>query len=61
MAIGVGKAYVIGLAFVAAGFSSFPLLLAVGALHAVVDFNHFIVCAHFSRRQATLITLALIL
>ena len=44
---GTSKAYVIGLAFVAAGFSSFPLILAVCALTAVVGFNYIIVCAHF--------------
>src|ERR687888_2400006 len=41
------KAYVLGLAFVAAGFSSFPIILAVCALTAVVGFNYIIVCAHF--------------
>ncbi len=44
---GTSKAYVIGLAFVAAGFSSFPIILAVCALTAVVGFNYIIVCAHF--------------
>ncbi len=44
---GTSKAYVIGLAFVAAGFASFPLILAVCALTAVVGFNYIIVCAHF--------------
>ncbi|MDQ3545421.1 MAG: universal stress protein [Verrucomicrobiota bacterium] len=44
---GTSKAYVIGLAFVAAGFSSFPLILAVCALTAVVGFNYIIVCTHF--------------
>ncbi len=44
---GTSKAYVIGLAFVAAGFSSFPLILAVCVLTAVVGFNYIIVCAHF--------------
>ncbi|MDQ3199571.1 MAG: amino acid permease, partial [Verrucomicrobiota bacterium] len=44
---GTSKAYVIGLAFVAAGFSSFPLILAVCALTAVVGFNYIIICAHF--------------
>ena len=42
---GTSKAYVIGLAFVAAGFSSFPIILAVCALTAVVGFNYIIVCA----------------
>src|SRR5947208_15399539 len=44
---GTSKAYVIGLAFVAAGFSSFPIILAVCALTAVVGYNYIIVCAHF--------------
>ena len=44
---GTSKAYVIGLAFVAAGFASFPLILAVSALTAVVGFNYIIICAHF--------------
>src|ERR1041385_4137993 len=44
---GTSKAYVIGLAFVAAGFASFPLILAVCVLTGVVGFNYIIVCAHF--------------
>ncbi|MEP6809194.1 MAG: universal stress protein [Chthoniobacterales bacterium] len=44
---GTSKAYVIGLAFVAAGFSSFPIILAVCVLTAVVAFNYIIVCKHF--------------
>jgi len=44
---GTSKAYVLGLAFVAAGFASFPIILAVCALTAVVAFNYVIVCAHF--------------
>ncbi len=44
---GTSKAYVIGLAFVAAGYASFPLILAVCALTAVVGFNYIIICAHF--------------
>ncbi len=44
---GTSKAYVIGLAFVAAGFSSFPIILAVCMLTAVVGYNYIIVCAHF--------------
>ncbi|MFL6536983.1 MAG: universal stress protein [Chthoniobacterales bacterium] len=44
---GTSKAYVIGLAFVAAGFSSLPIILAVCALTAVVGFNYIIICAHF--------------
>ncbi|HEV2842801.1 MAG TPA: amino acid transporter, partial [Chthoniobacterales bacterium] len=44
---GTSKAYVIGLAFVAAGFSSGPIILAVCILTAVVAYNYIIVCAHF--------------
>src|SRR6187455_1268579 len=44
---GTSKAYVLGLAFVAAGFSSFPIIIAVCALTAVVAFNYIIICAHF--------------
>jgi nucleotide-binding universal stress UspA family protein/amino acid transporter len=44
---GTSKAYVLGLAFVAAGFASFSIILAVCALTAVVAFNYIIVCAHF--------------
>jgi amino acid transporter/nucleotide-binding universal stress UspA family protein len=44
---GTSKAYVLGLAFVAAGFASFPIILAVCALTAIVGFNYIIVCAHF--------------
>ena len=44
---GTSKAYVLGLAFVAAGFSSGPIILAVCLLTAIVGFNYIIVCAHF--------------
>src|SRR6476620_4877811 len=44
---GTSKAYVIGLAFVAAGFASLPIILAVCLLTAVVAYNYFIVCSHF--------------
>ncbi|MFL6520073.1 MAG: amino acid permease [Chthoniobacterales bacterium] len=44
---GTSKAYVIGLAFVAAGFASGPIILAVCLLTAVVAYNYIIVCAHF--------------
>src|ERR1700761_3984680 len=44
---GTSKAYVIGLAFVAAGFSSFPIILAVCALTGLVGYNYLIVCRHF--------------
>src|SRR5580765_3839987 len=44
---GTSKAYVIGLAFVAAQFSSFPIILAVCALTGLVGFNYIIICRHF--------------
>ncbi|MDQ6861432.1 MAG: amino acid permease [Verrucomicrobiota bacterium] len=44
---GTSKAYVIGLAFVAAGFASLPIILAVCLLTAVVAYNYIIVCKHF--------------
>jgi amino acid transporter len=44
---GTSKAYVIGLAFVAAGYASFPIIVAVCALTALVAFNYIIVCKHF--------------
>src|SRR5439155_11679315 len=44
---GTSKAYVIGLAFVAAGYSSLAIILAVCALTAVVGVNYIIVCKHF--------------
>lgn len=44
---GTSKAYVIGLAFVAAGFSSFPIILAVCFLTGLVGYNYIIVCRHF--------------
>lgn len=44
---GTSKAYVIGLAFVAAGFGSLPIILAVCVLTAIVAFNYILVCAHF--------------
>jgi amino acid transporter/nucleotide-binding universal stress UspA family protein len=44
---GTSKAYVIGLAFAAAGFASMPIILAVCALTAIVGFNYVIVCRNF--------------
>src|SRR5438477_6822239 len=44
---GTSKAYVIGLAFVAAGFASFPIILAVCALTGLVGVNYIVVCKHF--------------
>src|SRR5256714_805632 len=44
---GTSKAYVIGLAFVAAGFSSLPIILAVCALTGLVGLNYLVICRHF--------------
>src|SRR3954451_17261880 len=44
---GTSKAYVIGLAFVAAAYSSLPIILAVCALTALVGINYIIICRHF--------------
>ncbi len=44
---GTSKAYVIGLAFAAAGFASLPLIVAVCLLTAVVGYNYVVVCRHF--------------
>jgi amino acid transporter/nucleotide-binding universal stress UspA family protein len=44
---GTSKAYVIGLAFVAAGFHSLPIILAVCALTGLVGYNYIIICKHF--------------
>src|SRR5256885_5265922 len=44
---GTSKAYVIGLAFVAAGFSSLSIILAVCALTGLVGINYIVICRHF--------------
>src|SRR6187402_3509180 len=44
---GTSKAYVIGLAFAAAQFASFPIIVAVCLLTAVVGYNYAIVCRNF--------------
>ena len=44
---GTSKAYVIGLAFVAAGYSSLPIVLAVCVLTGIVGYNYVIICKHF--------------
>src|SRR5216110_119908 len=44
---GNSKSYVIGLAFVAAGFSSLPIILAVCALTGLVGINYIVICRHF--------------
>jgi len=44
---GTSKAYVLGLAFLAARFASFPIILAVCALTGLVGYNYIIICKHF--------------
>src|SRR4029077_16100343 len=44
---GTSKAYVIGLAFVAAGFSALPITMAVYTLSGRVDDNYIVICRHF--------------
>ncbi len=44
---GTSKAYVIGLAFFFAGYSSLPIIVAVCCLTALVGYNYVIVCKHF--------------
>ncbi|MEQ1851961.1 MAG: universal stress protein [Chthoniobacteraceae bacterium] len=44
---GTSKAYVIGLAFAAAGFASLPVIVAVCILTAIVGYNYSIVCRNF--------------
>src|SRR5437773_10401259 len=44
---GTSKCYVIGLAFVAAGFSSLPIILAVCVLTGLVGINYIVICRHF--------------
>jgi amino acid transporter/nucleotide-binding universal stress UspA family protein len=44
---GTSKAYVLGLAFAVAGFSSLPIILAVCALTGLVGINYLVVCRHF--------------
>ena len=44
---GTSKAYVIGLAFVAAAFSALPIIIAVCLLTALVGYNYIIICKHF--------------
>src|SRR2546423_4136723 len=44
---GTSKAYVIGLACLAAGFSSMPIILAVCALTGLVGINYIVICRHF--------------
>ena len=44
---GTSKAYVIGLAFMAAGFASLPIILAVCALTGLVGINYAVICRYF--------------
>ncbi len=44
---GTSKAYVIGLAFVAAGFASFSIILAVCAVTGLVGINYAVICRYF--------------
>lgn len=44
---GTSKAYVIGLAFLAAGFSSLPIILAVCAVTGLVGINYMVICRHY--------------
>ena len=44
---GTSKAYVTGLAFLAAGFASLPIILAVCGLTALVGINYAVVCRYF--------------
>ena len=44
---GTSKAYVIGLAFLAAGFSSLPIILAVCVLTGLVGINYAVICQYF--------------
>ncbi|MEP6667529.1 MAG: universal stress protein [Chthoniobacter sp.] len=44
---GTSKAYVVGLAFAAAGYSSFWLIAAMCALTALVGMNYLILCKHY--------------
>jgi len=44
---GTSKAYVIGLAFVAAHYAALPIILAVCALTAIVGYSYVIICKHY--------------
>lgn len=44
---GTSKAYVLGLAFVAAGYASLPLIVAVCAITGLVGINYLVICRHF--------------
>jgi amino acid transporter/nucleotide-binding universal stress UspA family protein len=44
---GTSKAYVVGLAFAVAGYSSFPLIAAMCLLTALVGVNYMAICKHY--------------
>ncbi len=44
---GTSKAYVLGIAFGVAAFSSLPIILAVSLLTGLVGLNYLVVCRHF--------------
>jgi amino acid transporter/nucleotide-binding universal stress UspA family protein len=44
---GTSKAYVIGLAFLAAGYASLPIILAVCILTGLVGINYAVICRYF--------------
>src|SRR5206468_1067236 len=44
---GTSKAYVVGLAFAVAGYSSFWLIAAMCLLTALVGFNYVLICKHY--------------
>src|SRR5690349_11451122 len=44
---GTSKAYVVGLAFAVAGYSSFWLIAAMCVLTALVGINYIIICKHY--------------
>ena len=44
---GTSKAYVIGLAFAVAGYSSFWLLAAMSVLLALIGINYMAICRHY--------------
>lgn len=44
---GTSKAYVIGLAFLAASWSALPIIISVCILTAIVAYNYVIICKHF--------------
>src|SRR5256714_11575439 len=44
---GTSKAYVIGVAFLAAGYASLPIILAVCVLTGLVGINYAVICRYF--------------